>query len=131
MCNFEVTIIGIAMLKTEIAASICPLLFFCILFSFSHINLKQGGGPSWLIPLGRRDSLTANQGLANQNLPAPFFSLDQLKAAFLVQGLNTTDLVTLSGIAYNHFHTYQQFNKKASKSPSSAGKMTKLLGQML
>jgi len=74
---------------------------------------EQGGGPSWLIPLGRKDSLTANQTLANQNLPAPFFTLDQLKASFLVQGLNTTDLVTLSGIKYNQFHTYQQFNKKS------------------
>ncbi|XP_006598350.3 peroxidase 54, partial [Glycine max] len=49
------------------------------------------------VPLGRRDSLTANRTLANQNLPAPFFTLDKLKAAFAVQGLNTLDLVTLSG----------------------------------
>jgi len=47
--------------------------------------------------LGRRDSLTANRTLANQNLPAPFFNLTQLKAAFAVQGLDTTDLVALSG----------------------------------
>jgi len=48
--------------------------------------------------LGRRDSLTANRTLANQNLPAPFFNLTLLKAAFAVQGLNTTDLVALSGV---------------------------------
>jgi len=47
--------------------------------------------------LGRRDSLTANRNLANQNLPAPFFNLSRLKAAFAVQGLDTTDLVALSG----------------------------------
>jgi len=48
--------------------------------------------------LGRRDSLTANRTLANQNLPAPFFNLSQLKSFFAAQGLNTVDLVALSGI---------------------------------
>jgi peroxidase len=57
--------------------------------------------------LGRRDSLTANRSLANQNLPAPTLKLDQLKASFRAQGLNTRDLVTLSGIAHNQFHIYQ------------------------
>ncbi|CAL5184132.1 unnamed protein product [Lathyrus oleraceus] len=54
-------------------------------------------GPSWTVPLGRRDGLTANRTLANQNLPAPFDALDKLKAAFKAQGLDTTDLVALSG----------------------------------
>jgi len=47
--------------------------------------------------LGRRDSLTANRTLANENLPAPFFNLTRLKDAFRKQGLDTTDLVALSG----------------------------------
>jgi len=47
--------------------------------------------------LGRRDSLTANRTLANQNLPAPFFNLTRLKESFAAQGLSTTDLVALSG----------------------------------
>ena len=57
----------------------------------------QAHGPDWKVPLGRRDSLTANRTLANQNLPGPFLALDQLKSAFAAQGLNTTDLVALSG----------------------------------
>jgi peroxidase len=61
-------------------------------------EIIQADGPDWKVPLGRRDSLTANQSLANQNLPAPFNSLDQLKAAFAAQGLNSTDLVALSGM---------------------------------
>jgi peroxidase len=61
-------------------------------------EIIQADGPDWKVPLGRRDSLTANQSLANQNLPAPFNSLDQLKAAFAAQGLNATDLVALSGM---------------------------------
>jgi len=57
----------------------------------------QGGGPSWDVLLGRRDSLNASQALANTSLPAPFFTIDQLNASFAAQGLNLTDLVTLSG----------------------------------
>jgi len=59
---------------------------------------SQSGGPGWVVPLGRRDSLTANRTLANRNLPGPSFKLDQLKSAFADQGLNTVDLVALSGM---------------------------------
>ncbi|KAL5097648.1 hypothetical protein RYX36_001975 [Vicia faba] len=62
-----------------------------------HDCFVQTGGPGWLVPLGRRDSLTANQSLANINLPGPSFSLTQLKSAFADQGLTTRDLVSLSG----------------------------------
>ncbi|KAL2341519.1 hypothetical protein Fmac_009459 [Flemingia macrophylla] len=57
----------------------------------------EGGGPSWSVPLGRRDSLTANITLANLNLPAPSSTLDELIDSFTAQDLNTTDLVALSG----------------------------------
>ncbi|XP_061373674.1 peroxidase A2-like [Gastrolobium bilobum] len=77
----------------------CPATVSCadILAIAAEVASVLGGGPSWPVPLGRRDSLTANRTLANQNLPAPFFNLTQLKASFAVQGLNTIDLVTLSG----------------------------------
>ena len=45
----------------------------------------------------KKDNLTANQALANNNIPGPFFTLDQLKVVFTIQGLDTTDLVALSG----------------------------------
>jgi len=76
---------------------------------------EQGGGPSWPIPLGRRDSLTANLTLANQNLPGPFSTLDQLKASFRVQGLNTTDLVTLSGIILHNIINLNFLKKKCNE----------------
>ncbi|KAK2448268.1 peroxidase [Trifolium repens] len=77
----------------------CPATVSCadILAIAAEVASFLGGGPSWPIPLGRRDSLTANRSLANQNLPAPTLKLDQLKASFRAQGLNTRDLVTLSG----------------------------------
>lgn len=61
-------------------------------------NELQAGGPDWKVPLGRRDSLTANKTLASQKLPGPSFSLTQLKDAFTAQNLTTTDLVALSGM---------------------------------
>jgi peroxidase len=75
------------------------LSFFACNYHFflTTYNL-QSEGPNWKVQLGRRDSLTANQTLANQNLPGPSFNLTQLKSAFAAQGLNTTDLVALSGI---------------------------------
>lgn len=58
----------------------------------------QSGGPSWSALLGRRDSRTANLSAANVSIPGPFETLDQLKAKFTTLGLNSTDLVSLSGI---------------------------------
>ncbi|KAH1208892.1 U3 snoRNP-associated protein-like [Glycine max] len=85
-------------IKTAVEKA-CPGVVSCadILTLASEISSVLGGGPDWKVPLGRRDSLTANRNLANQNLPAPFFNLSRLKAAFAVQGLDTTDLVALSG----------------------------------
>ncbi|KAK9224426.1 hypothetical protein WN943_009459 [Citrus x changshan-huyou] len=63
-----------------------------------HDCFVDSGGPSWAVPLGRRDSRTANRALANQNLPGPSNSLDELKSSFRNVGLNDKfDLVALSG----------------------------------
>ncbi|WJX27503.1 peroxidase [Trifolium repens] len=85
-------------IKTAVEKA-CPNTVSCadILALAAELSSTLADGPDWKVPLGRRDSLTANQSLANQNLPAPFNSLDQLKAAFAAQGLNATDLVALSG----------------------------------
>ncbi|XP_061373667.1 peroxidase A2-like [Gastrolobium bilobum] len=85
-------------IKTAIE-NVCPGIVSCadILALAAEISSDLANGPTWEVPLGRRDSLTANKTLANQNLPAPTFNLTQLKSAFAVQGLNTTDLVALSG----------------------------------
>ncbi|XP_073226296.1 peroxidase 15-like, partial [Cicer arietinum] len=79
--------------------SVCPNTVSCadILALAAELSSTLAGGPDWKVPLGRRDSLTSNQSLANINLPAPFDTLDKLKSAFAAQGLNTTDLVALSG----------------------------------
>ncbi|XP_054781554.1 cationic peroxidase 1-like [Prosopis cineraria] len=55
------------------------------------------GGPSWKVRLGRRDSKTASRTEANAAIPAPSFSLSQLRNSFKNQGLSEKDLVVLSG----------------------------------
>ncbi|CAJ1962914.1 unnamed protein product [Sphenostylis stenocarpa] len=84
---------------------VCPETVSCadILAIAAEIGSVLGGGPSWSVLLGRRDSLTANKTLANLNLPPSSSTLDELKESFTAQGLNTTDLVALSGA-----HTFGQ-----------------------
>ncbi|KAH9314509.1 hypothetical protein KI387_023136, partial [Taxus chinensis] len=55
------------------------------------------GGPTWTVPLGRRDSLDASLSGANSNLPSPNSNLTTLISAFQAQGLSTNDMITLSG----------------------------------
>nr|CAH69353.1 TPA: class III peroxidase 111 precursor [Oryza sativa Japonica Group] len=54
------------------------------------------GGPSWTVLLGRRDSTTASEALANTDLPAPSSSLAELIGNFSRKGLDATDMVALS-----------------------------------
>ncbi|XVE60090.1 hypothetical protein DITRI_Ditri05aG0099000 [Diplodiscus trichospermus] len=61
-------------------------------------SVVLAGGPSWEVPLGRKDSFSANRSLANTALPGFFEPLDQIKAKFAAVGLNTSvDVVALSG----------------------------------
>ncbi|XP_062221219.1 peroxidase 70-like [Phragmites australis] len=55
------------------------------------------GGPNWDVPLGRRDSTTANLTQANSDLPSPGSDLSTLVTAFGNKGLSPRDLTALSG----------------------------------
>ncbi|WZZ40090.1 hypothetical protein YC2023_036349 [Brassica napus] len=86
-------------MKTQIERA-CPRTVSCadILTIASQVSVVLSGGPSWSVPLGRRDGLQAFFDGANTLLPSPFFTLDELKASFAFAGLNrTSDLVALSG----------------------------------
>ncbi|XP_010535901.1 PREDICTED: peroxidase E5-like [Tarenaya hassleriana] len=86
-------------MKAEIERS-CPQTVSCadVLTIAAQTSVTLSGGPWWPVLLGRRDSLRAFFDLANTALPAPFFTLPQLKASFAAVGLNrTSDLVALSG----------------------------------
>lgn len=79
--------------------NVCPGVVSCadILALSSQISAELTGGPRYEVPLGRRDSTTANRQGATRNLPGPFATLAELRANFSVQGLDSTDLVALSG----------------------------------
>ncbi|CAI9761353.1 unnamed protein product [Fraxinus pennsylvanica] len=79
--------------------NVCPGVVSCadILALASQISVTLGGGPSWEVPLGRRDSRTANPAGANSDLPGPFESLSNVTSKFDNKGLDSTDLVALSG----------------------------------
>ncbi|KAK9123140.1 hypothetical protein Sjap_012742 [Stephania japonica] len=69
------------------------------------------GGPRWRVPLGRRDGRVSNQTEANNRLPSPFLNIDQIIQRFKDVGLDTTDVVALSGahtIGFARCSTFSQ-----------------------
>ncbi|XAR55759.1 Peroxidase [Bertholletia excelsa] len=70
-----------------------------------------GGGATWKVHLGRRDSTTASRDTANKDLPSPLMDLRNLTQSFQKQGLEVTDLVALSGahtIGFAHCRVFKQ-----------------------
>ncbi|TVU22793.1 hypothetical protein EJB05_32512, partial [Eragrostis curvula] len=74
-----------------------PRMGASILRLFFHDCFVQLGGPTWPVPLGRRDARTTNPDLAMHNLPPPFASLSELLTRFSNKSLNARDLTALSG----------------------------------
>ncbi|GJM98259.1 hypothetical protein PR202_ga15249 [Eleusine coracana subsp. coracana] len=85
-------------IKTQVEAS-CRATVSCadILALATRDGVNLVGGPTWSVPLGRRDSRAAFQSLANANLPGPGSSLATLIRMFGNQGLNARDMTALSG----------------------------------
>ncbi|PIA55872.1 hypothetical protein AQUCO_00700296v1 [Aquilegia coerulea] len=55
------------------------------------------GGPTWDVPLGRKDSKGASISGSNNMIPAPNNTFQTILTKFKLQGLNVVDLVALSG----------------------------------
>ncbi|KAF7006763.1 hypothetical protein CFC21_021770 [Triticum aestivum] len=85
-------------IKAQVEA-VCKQTVSCadILAVAARDSVVALGGPSWTVPLGRRDSTTASLSLANSDLPAPSFDVANLTANFAAKGLSVTDMVALSG----------------------------------
>ncbi|XP_030927083.1 peroxidase A2-like [Quercus lobata] len=85
-------------IKTALENS-CPGVVSCadILAIAAEASVSLSGGPTWNVLLGRRDSLTANQAGANSSIPSPVEGLSNITSKFSAVGLNTNDLVALSG----------------------------------
>ncbi|KAL5207194.1 hypothetical protein ABZP36_031629 [Zizania latifolia] len=85
-------------IKTQMEAA-CPGVVSCadILALAARDSVNLLGGPSWAVPLGRRDALAANPSGAASDLPGPDSDINALVAAFAAKGLTSQDLVALSG----------------------------------
>ncbi|VAI89964.1 unnamed protein product [Triticum turgidum subsp. durum] len=70
-------------LKTQVEAA-CRATVSCadILALAARDGVNLLGGPTWSVPLGRKDSRTASQSAANANLPGPGSSLATLITMF-------------------------------------------------
>ncbi|KAI9201328.1 hypothetical protein LWI28_021714 [Acer negundo] len=77
----------------------CPQTVSCadIVAMSARGSTILSGGPSWELPLGRRDSKTASLSGSNNNIPPPNSTIQNLITLFKRQGLNEADLVALSG----------------------------------
>nr|AFK38468.1 unknown [Lotus japonicus] len=77
----------------------CPQVVSCadILALAARDSTVLTGGPSWEVPLGRRDSRSASLSGSNNNIPAPNNTFQTILTKFKLQGLNIVDLVALSG----------------------------------
>ncbi|KAL4029981.1 hypothetical protein IC575_008209 [Cucumis melo] len=63
----------------------------------SNSAIVLAGGRGWKVQLKRGDSRIANRSGAVSNLPSPFEPLANLTVKFANVGLNSTNLVSLSG----------------------------------
>lgn len=77
----------------------CPHTVSCadILTLAARDSTVLTGGPSWEVPLGRRDSRGASLSGSNNDIPAPNNTFATILTKFKRQGLNIVDLVALSG----------------------------------
>ncbi|KAM1055220.1 hypothetical protein FF1_028804 [Malus domestica] len=88
----------VAGIKTALE-NFCPGVVSCadILALVSQILVSENGGPTWEVQLGRRDGRTANRTGADRDIPTPQDNLKLITEKFRNKGLDSTDLVALSG----------------------------------
>ncbi|EMS60222.1 Peroxidase 72 [Triticum urartu] len=77
----------------------CPRTVSCadVLALAARDSTVMTGGPGWMVPLGRRDSLGASIQGSNNDIPAPNNTLPTIITKFKLQGLDIVDLVALLG----------------------------------
>ncbi|KAL8047357.1 hypothetical protein ABFX02_08G235600 [Erythranthe guttata] len=85
-------------IKSELEKQ-CPHTVSCadIMALAARDSTVLAGGPSWVVPLGRRDSKGASLSGSNNNIPAPNNTFQTILTKFKLQGLDIVDLVALSG----------------------------------
>ncbi|KAK4711816.1 hypothetical protein R3W88_006329 [Solanum pinnatisectum] len=104
----------------------CPQTVSCadVLALAARDSTVLAGGPSWEVPLGRRDSRSASLSGSNNNIPAPNNTFDSILSKFKRQGLDLVDLVALSGshtIGNSRCTSFRQrlYNQSGNNKPDS------------
>lgn len=79
--------------------NMCPGVVSCadIVALAAGYGVLFSGGPYYDVLLGRRDGLKANQSGADNGLPSPFEPISSIVQKFADVGLDTKDVVVLSG----------------------------------
>ncbi|BFI30929.1 peroxidase [Marchantia polymorpha subsp. ruderalis] len=85
-------------IKSDVEAA-CPGVVSCadILALAAEDATSKVGNVSWPVPTGRRDGTVSIASEAVTNLPPPSFNFAQLVQNFATFGLDTKDMVVLSG----------------------------------
>ncbi|KAH6818600.1 Peroxidase family protein [Perilla frutescens var. frutescens] len=99
------------------------------------VNLA--GGPNYQVELGRRDGRISTKASVQRRLPGPGFDLNQLSSLFAGHGLDTTDLVALSGahtLGFSHCSRFSNrvynFSPRSRTDPSLNPQYASQLKQM-
>jgi peroxidase len=83
-------------IKSVVEAS-CPGTVSCadIIALAARDAVRLSGGPTIAIPLGRRDSITTNNVLADQFLPSEAISVDLMLNLFAAKGMTLEEAVAM------------------------------------
>lgn len=107
----QVAFNAVNMIKQEVEKA-CPGVVSCadILALASRDAVVILGGPSWKVPLGRRDGLVSKADMVAKNIPKSNISVPELLSSFQSKGLDLHDLVVLSGAHTVGFSFCDQFD---------------------
>ncbi|KAL8233287.1 hypothetical protein R6Q57_003065 [Mikania cordata] len=91
--------------------AMCPGTVSCadIVALAARDAVHLSGGPTWVVPKGRKDGRVSIASETRQ-LPAPTFNISQLQQSFSQRGLSMNDLVALSGghtLGFAHCSSFQ------------------------
>ncbi|KAM7272698.1 hypothetical protein ACFE04_027361 [Oxalis oulophora] len=100
-------------IKTAVESA-CSGVVSCadILALAARDSVLLSGGSTYKVPLGRRDGLVSNKTQANIALPTPFETVRAIVNKFNAVGLNTTDVVSLSGAHTIGFSKCSSFSNR-------------------